>query len=98
MLALGLVGAGFLGGILLGAPARRSWRAVLFVEVLGVAGWAVLAIYAGLIYECPANRECNPDLAWFYGLFALAGWLVGAALPSVMTHLKRRSGSGTSIA
>lgn len=98
MLALGLVGAGLVAGFLLGLLARRSWQATMLVESLGVAAWAALAIYAGLIYECPAGRECNPDLAWFYGLFALAGWLVGAAIPSVVTYLKRGSGSGQSVA
>lgn len=99
MLVIGLFVVGLLGGIAVGALTRRSWRGTFFVEAVGVVGWVALAVYTGLIYECPPTGECNPDLAWFYGLFALAGWLVGAAAPSVVAHFKRRpSGSGTSVA
>jgi hypothetical protein len=91
VLVVGLLGLGIIAGALLGALARGSWRTTLLVEALGFASWAAFAIYAGLIYDCPekTNRECNPEFWSFLGLFALAGWAVGAVAPLIITRVRR---------
>jgi hypothetical protein len=86
MVLLVLIGVPFAVGLAAAAASRRlATRTTL--ALLGVAGWIAILVYAVAIHRCRSGEECDTGFLWFFGLFALFGWITGLGVGS---FLRRR--------
>ncbi len=88
MLVAAIVGGAAILGVISAALSRkRAVRAAL--AGAGVVGWLFLLVYAVAIHRCSANSHCDTGFLWFFGLFALFGWLLGLLIGSVIGRRTR---------
>lgn len=88
-----LVAAIVVAFAILGAGAAiwaRSVRATAALAGAGLIAWIVVLVYALAIHDCRSGEHCDSGFLWFFGLFALFGWLLGLAVGSLLRRRSRR--------
>jgi hypothetical protein len=82
MVILVLIGVPLVLG-LVAAAATHGLATRATLALLGVGAWIAVLVYAVAIHHCRAGEECDTGFLWFFGLFALFGWLIGLLIGSL---------------
>jgi len=88
MLLAAIIVVPLIVGVVAAASARRA-RARVALAGVGVILWVAILVYAVAIHHCPSGRHCDTGFLWFFGLFALFGWLIGLLAGSLLPRPSR---------